>query len=92
MKKRRNRLGVISLLLVLLGPNSAVASPGTCKSIGSRVSAVLNIFLALMPNFFFPSEEGVVTGDLGPGFDPWGSSAPPEANSGDLRSGIDPDG
>lgn len=84
MRKRSCLFGFIFLLVVLLAPGSAVASPGAFESGGSQLAAAWGQFLELVTN--------LLAGDLGHGMGPWDGADSPDATSsdGDLGPGWDP--
>lgn len=75
MRKRRALCGFILLLLVLLAPTSAVASPGTFENGVSRLVTVWGQLVALMTDLLggaVPPDDAANETDIGPLWDPWG--------------------
>jgi len=84
MRKRSHLVGFVLLLVILLSPNSAVASPGAVERHTSVFSEMLGRLAELVTDLLAPAEDEA---DGRCGIDPWGC---PAGNNGDLGPGIDP--
>ena len=88
MNKRRHLFGIIFLLLVLLVPNSAIASPGAFASGSLPLATALDQLFELVTTLL--TGQSGTTGDELDGrcsADPWGC---PSSDESDLGHGMDP--